>query len=141
MAVISPWTVGYPLALVPALVAGRTSESTLRAALPLLTLDACIPLGAMAAATPRSLRVRWPRSAREAARGLGGGVLMGIGIQLAHGCNIGGVFSALPSLSASAWLYLPSIVAGSWFGTRLLVNLEARARPRSQGEGKQRSRR
>jgi len=140
MAVISPWTVGYPLALVPGLVARRASQSTLRAALPLLALDACIPLGAMAAATPRFLRVRWPRSAYEAARGLGGGVLMGVGIQLAHGCNIGGVFSAFPSLSASAWLYLPSIVAGSWLGTRLLVSLEARVRPRSRRERRQRSR-
>lgn len=127
MAAIAPWTVGYPLALAPAMVAGGASESAVRAALPLLALDACIPLGAMAAGA-RSLRLRWPRTPGQAAVGFVGGGLMGMGIQLAHGCNIGGVFSALPSLSAGSWLYLPSIVVGSWVGTRVLVNLETRKR-------------
>lgn len=136
MAAMSPWTVGYPLALVPTLVAGRAAESSLHAALPLLALNACIALGAMAAASSRGLRVRLPRTGAEAARGLVGGALMGMGIELAHGCNIGGLFSALPSLSASAWLYLPSVLAGSWFGTRVLANLERRGAPRRHCSGR-----
>jgi hypothetical protein len=121
LALASPWTVGYPLALVPSLWSRHASGTDVRGALPLLVLDTCMVAGALvAAAAQGGLRLRWPRRFGEAFRALAGGVLMGFGIKLAHGCNVGGILSALPSLSLSAWLYLPSMLLGAWFGVKLI---------------------
>ena len=51
---------------------------------------------------------------------LGGGVLMGWGIQTAYGCGIGGAFSALASLSVSAWLFFPALLLGTWLGAQVI---------------------
>ncbi len=121
MATLMPWTVGYPLTLVPALLSGGPSGASVRAALPLLALDGCIVLGAvLAGATSGDLHLRWPRRPLQALHGLGGGLLMGWGIQTAHACNIGGVFSAIPSLSLSGWLYLAAIIFGAWLGMKIV---------------------
>ncbi len=121
MAAVMPWTVGYPLTLVPGVLSGGPSQATVRAALPLLALDGCMVLGALVAgAVGRGLSFRWPRRRVEVINGLGGGILMGWGIQTAHGCNIGGVFSAIPSLSVSGWLYLPAILFGAWLGVKII---------------------
>ena len=124
MAAVTPWSVGYPLALVPSLSSGGASESAVRAALPLLILDCFLVLGALASgAFAGGVRLRWPRRSREMVTALAGGVLMGCGIQTAFGCNIGGIFSAIPSLSLSGWLYLPAMLFGAWVGTKVVSRI------------------
>jgi uncharacterized membrane protein YedE/YeeE len=124
MAAATPWTVAYPLALIPPAMSGTLSPGDTRAALPLLVLDGGLILGALLArATGERYRLRWPRRTREVVTALAGGVLMGWGIQLARGCSIGGGFSALPSLSASAWVFLPCLFLGAWVGARVVRRL------------------
>jgi hypothetical protein len=120
MAWHQPWTVAYPLGVVVSAASG-TAGFSLHHAMPLLTLDLGVVLGAAGSAlAARDLRLRWPRQRGQVLLSLGGGVLMGWGVQLAHGCNIGGLFSALPSLSLSAWLFLPGLFAGAWLGSLIL---------------------
>ncbi len=52
-----------------------------------------------------------------------GGWLMGYGARVAIGCNIGGLYSAIASLSLSGWLYLPFIALGIFIGSKTLVSL------------------
>ena len=121
MAVQTPWTVAYPLGLIPPAMSGALSPRDLSQALPLLVLDGGMVLGALLARTARErYRLRWPRRTREVATALTGGILMGWGIQLARGCAIGGGFSAIPSLSASGWIFLPCLFLGAWAGSRLV---------------------
>ena len=124
LATVGPWTVGYPLALIPSLFAGGHSHGSLQNALPLLVLDGGLLLGAvLSAALAGGLRFRWPRQSRDLAMALAGGVLMGWGIQTAHACNIGGILSAIPSLSLSGWVFLPSVLFGAWLGAKLFARL------------------
>lgn len=124
MAAASAWTVGYPLTLVPSIASGRSPQTVAQTALPLLVLDGCMALGALlAAALGGGLRLRWPRRAIDVVTGLAGGLLMGWGISMAHGCNVGGVLSAIPSLSLGGWLFLPAMLAGAWVGTRVISRL------------------
>jgi len=44
-------------------------------------------------------------------------------IRSAHACNIGGVFSAIPSLALSGWLYLVGLLPGAWLGTKVVARL------------------
>jgi len=123
-ATLSPWTVGYPLTLVPSLASGGPSRAVVEAALPLLALDGCMALGPLvAAALGGGLRLRWPRRVGDVIASFAGGLLMGWGIGMAHGCNVGGVLSAIPSLSLGGWLFLPAMLGGAWAGTRLVSKL------------------
>jgi hypothetical protein len=120
-ALASPWTIAYPLALAASLLSGGPSVTALQQASPLLALDVGLVAGAFLSSALRDgFRLRWPRGRKQVIIALAGGVLMGWGVQLARGCAIGGVFSALPSLSLSAWLYLPGLLMGSWAGVRLI---------------------
>jgi len=124
MAAATPWTVAYPLGLVPGAMAGTLSHSAVSQALPLLVLDGGLALGALlATATGERYRLRWPRRAKDVLAALVGGALMGWGIQLARGCSIGGGFSALPSLSASGWIFFPCLFLGAWIGARVMRRL------------------
>lgn len=121
MVTYQPWTVAYPLGLVSAAVGGSLTGTSLRHAAPLLAVDVGMVLGALlTAARARSLRFRWPRQTRQVVLSLAGGVMMAWGVQLAHGCSIGGAFSAVPSLSLSAWLFVPALALGWWLGAGVL---------------------
>lgn len=50
-----------------------------------------------------------------------GGLLMGIGARLSYGCNIGGLFSALPAFSLHGWLFWIALFGGAILGSKLLV--------------------
>jgi uncharacterized membrane protein YedE/YeeE len=50
-----------------------------------------------------------------------GGLLMGIGANLAFGCNIGGFFSAVAALSLSGFAMMLGLGLGSYLGLRYLV--------------------
>jgi hypothetical protein len=121
MALVAPWTVSYPLAL----VWSGTSSETLRWAIPLAALDVGIVAGALVSgAAGDGVRLRVPRRRKDVLLAVLGGLLMGWGVRLAGSCNIGGIFSALPSLSLSAWLFLPAVVVGARAGARLVQRLE-----------------
>jgi uncharacterized membrane protein YedE/YeeE len=129
MALHAPWTVAYPLGVVASAASGSAGLpaggmegfSLHHPAVPLIALDLGVVVGAAASAlVARDLRLRWPRQRRQVGLSLAGGMLMGWGVQLAQGCNIGGLFSALPSLSVSAWLFLPGLVFGAWLGSLLV---------------------
>ncbi len=118
MAAYLPWTVAYPLGVVASASEGRLEPTLLSRAMPLFILDVGVVLGALASAIrAQDFRFRWPRQRRQVVLSLAGGLLMGWGVQLARACNIGGIFSALPSLSISAWLFIPALLLGAWLGS------------------------
>jgi uncharacterized protein len=66
-------------------------------------------------------RVKRLKAKRQAAAAILGGLLMGFGARLAFGCNIGDLFTGLPSMSLHGWVFLPGIFAGAALGSKLLV--------------------
>lgn len=62
----------------------------------------------------------------ELAKGLFGGVLMGVGAVLAMGCNIGGFYSALSAFSLSGLTMMVGLLFGAYLGARYLVWESAR---------------
>ena len=122
MAVATPWTAGYALAALPSAVASEHSPAVLPMLPALLALNGGVVLGAMASAVmAREFRLRRPRRSRDIARALLGGMLMGMGIKLGFGCALGGFFSAIPSFTLGAWVYLPGFLAGAWAGVRIVM--------------------
>jgi uncharacterized protein len=88
-----------------------------------------LALGVLAGAR---LAVRGPLRMPDpahAGRALGGGLLMGIGGNLAHGCNIGHGLTGLPLLSLGSALAVASMAAGSLVTWRVVL----RARPALRG--------
>ena len=57
----------------------------------------------------------------ELVKGGVGGLLMGLGANLAFGCNIGGFFSALAALSMSGIVMMLGLGIGSYLGLRYLL--------------------
>lgn len=52
-----------------------------------------------------------------------GGVAMGYGARLAMGCNIGGFFSAVPSLALNGWVFGLGLFVGAWIGVQIIRRL------------------
>jgi uncharacterized protein len=75
-------------------------------------------LGGAALAGPRRLRV--PDAAR-AARAVAGGVLMGAGGSIAHGCNIGHGVTGVPLLSLGSMVAIAAMAAGALLTWRLVL--------------------
>ena len=82
-------------------------------------------LAGAALAGPR--RLRRPDAAR-AARALAGGLLMGAGGSIAHGCNIGHGLTGVPLLSLGSLLATAAMAAGALLTWRLVVSRSARLR-------------
>ena len=123
-AVATPWTVAYPLGLVPPALSGHLTAGELQSALPLGLLDLGLVVGAaLSLAAGEKFRLKWPRRGKEIAITLAGGILMGWGIQLGRGCSIGGAFSALASLSVSGWIFFPCLLFGAWLGAHVMRRL------------------
>ena len=123
MAVVTPWTVTYPLGVVHAAAAHELSATALHRAAPFIALDLGLILGSLMASARNGLRMKVPRRLRAVATALTGGALMAWGVQLAKGCSIGGVFSAVPSLSIGGWLFFPSLFLGAWIGSQVVRRL------------------
>jgi hypothetical protein len=64
-------------------------------------------------------RLRRLKNTRLAVAAILGGLLMGVGSNLSMGCNIGGLFNGMASLSLHGWIYLFSLYGGAVVGTRL----------------------
>ena len=92
-------------------------------------------LGAFAAALlSKQFGIRIP-PLREAAKGFIGGVLMGIGANLAKGCTIGGFYSSIAALSASGLYMMLGLLIGTIAGLKLLM-LEKKVIKKPAGGGK-----
>jgi uncharacterized protein len=94
-----------------------------------LPFQAYLALGVLAGAAlagPRRLSL--PDAAR-AMRAFAGGLLMGVGGSVAHGCNIGHGITGIPLLSLGSLLALASMAAGALATWRLLLA----SRPRLRG--------
>src|SRR5215470_5981878 len=84
-------------------------------------VDLGVLLGGLTAALlAREFAVRVPPRG-EAVKGLGGGLLMGIGAILAFGCNIGGFFSAVSALSLAGFGMMVGLGLGAFVGLRYLL--------------------
>jgi len=87
-----------------------------------------LALGVLAgAALSGRRRLRIPDTAR-AARALAGGLLMGVGGSIAHGCNIGHGLTGLPLLSLGSLLATAAMAAGALLTWRLVLEPSQRLR-------------
>jgi len=86
-----------------------------------LSLEPFLALGVvLGAACAMRGRLRLPDRAR-AVRALGGGVLMGVGGNLAHGCNIGNGLTGVPLLSLGSMLATGAMALGAAATWRLAI--------------------
>ncbi|MBI3826665.1 MAG: YeeE/YedE family protein [Candidatus Rokubacteria bacterium] len=76
--------------------------------------------GCAAALLSRQFALRLPPRG-ELVKALAGGALMGVGSQLAFGCNIGGFLSATSALSLAGLAMMLGLAAGAFAGIRYLV--------------------
>jgi hypothetical protein len=84
--------------------------------------NAGIVAGALLAALLASqFRAKRLKSRRQVVAAVVGGLVMGIGARLAFGCNIGDMFTGLPSMSLHGWVFMVSIFLGAAAGSKLLV--------------------
>jgi uncharacterized protein len=85
-------------------------------------LDLGVVVGALLSVLLASqARIKKVRSWRQVVAALLGGFLMGFGARLSFGCNIGALFTGLPSLSLQGWVFMVFIFLGAAAGSRLLV--------------------
>lgn len=66
-------------------------------------------------------RIRKVKSKKQFLLAAIGGLLMGYGARIAQGCNIGGLFSSIASLSLSGWIFGFAVVIGAIIGSRIIV--------------------
>jgi uncharacterized membrane protein YedE/YeeE len=84
-------------------------------------LNLGVLLGGLAAALlSREFAIRVPPRG-ELVKGVGGGLLMGVGAMLAFGCNVGGFFSAVSALSLSGFGMMLGLGLGAFLGLRYLL--------------------
>lgn len=108
---------GYGLGFVGAAEGTRAAVEAGRA----LPFQLWLALGVIAGgAALGDRRLRMPDAARSA-RAAAGGVLMGAGGSIAHGCNIGHGLTGLPLLSLGSLLATASMAAGALLTWRLLL--------------------
>ncbi|MDR3494977.1 MAG: YeeE/YedE thiosulfate transporter family protein [Ancalomicrobiaceae bacterium] len=87
-------------------------------------VDLGLIFGALASALLASqFKIKAIKSGRQATAAILGGLLMGFGARLSFGCNIGALFSGLPSMSLHGWVFMLFIFIGAIIGSKLLVTL------------------
>ena len=64
-------------------------------------------------------KIRFPKRKIRLVEGFVGGLIMGVGAMLAPGCNIGGYFSAIGSLSLSGFVMFFALGTGAYTGVLL----------------------
>lgn len=90
---------------------------------------------ALGAALSGRRRLRVPDAAR-AIRALAGGLLMGVGGSLAHGCNIGHGVTGLPLLSLGSLLAILAMAAGALVTWRFVLEPSRRVRGSERSAGR-----
>ena len=68
-------------------------------------------------------KLRFPPTPVRYLQGFAGGIIMGYGAGLALGCTIGALFSAIPSLSLSGWVFAIALSFGAFMGTKIVERL------------------
>lgn len=68
----------------------------------------------------RNFKLRRPR-AKIAARSFGGGLLMGLGVALTHGCNLLHILGGTPLLVPASILASAAIIVGAYICLRLML--------------------
>ena len=68
-------------------------------------------------------KLRIPPTPVRYIQGLGGGIFMGYGSGLAIGCTIGALFSSIPSLSLSGWVFGLALTIGAFIGTKIIKKM------------------
>jgi uncharacterized membrane protein YedE/YeeE len=83
-------------------------------------MDFGILLGALSAAgLAGRFAPSWRLPPRSLAAAVLGGLLLGYGARIAHGCNIGAYFSGIASTSLHGWAWFVAAFAGNAVGVRL----------------------
>ncbi len=81
-------------------------------------------LGAfIAASMAGEFKLRFARQPKRYLQALLGGVLMGYAASLALGCTFGAFFSAVPSLALNAWVFGIGLLAGAFFGVKVIKRI------------------
>jgi len=121
-----PWTVDAGVRLWGSwLLAILGVRLTGELASPLLDSTSILNMGLLGGAfvgalLSKEFAIRIPR--REGAmRGLGGGLLMGVGAAVTPGCNIGGFFTPFIAMSASGIGMMIGLIVGSYAGAKVLL--------------------
>ena len=66
-------------------------------------------------------KIRGIKSSRQVWAAVLGGLLMGIGARISPGCNIGAMFSSIPAMSLSGWIFLVFVFLGASVGGKILT--------------------
>jgi uncharacterized membrane protein YedE/YeeE len=66
-------------------------------------------------------KIRGIKSPRQVWAAVLGGLLMGIGARINPGCNIGAMFSSIPAMSVSGWIFLVFVFLGASVGGKILT--------------------
>ena len=66
-------------------------------------------------------KIKKIKSIRQVVAAVLGGLLMGYGARMAHGCNIGALYSGIASLSLSGWIFAAFLMVGAFIGSKLLA--------------------
>lgn len=74
---------------------------------------------ALAATLAGTFRPGWRIGARPLLAAMLGGLMMGYGARLAHGCNVGAFFSGVASTSLHGWAWIAMALPGTAVGLRL----------------------
>lgn len=87
-------------------------------------IDIGLIFGALTATLLASqFKIKAIKSSRQALAAILGGLLMGFGARLSFGCNIGALFSGIPSMSLHGWVFMIFIFLGAMIGSKLLVSV------------------
>jgi uncharacterized membrane protein YedE/YeeE len=85
-------------------------------------IDIGLIFGAFAATLLASqFKIKNVKSSRQVWGAILGGLLMGVGARMSFGCNIGALFSGVPSMSLHGWVFMVFIFLGAILGSKLLV--------------------
>lgn len=66
-------------------------------------------------------KIKKIKAMRQVVAAILGGLLMGYGARMAHGCNIGALFTAISSMSLSGWVFAVFLLIGAFIGSKLLA--------------------
>lgn len=85
-------------------------------------LNIAVMMGALFSALASS-EFKWRRikNSKQLVAGVSGGFLMGYGARISFGCNIGAVFSGIPSFSVHGWIFWAFLAIGAYLGSKLLM--------------------
>ncbi|MDR7416220.1 MAG: YeeE/YedE family protein [Armatimonadota bacterium] len=121
------WVVGTAEAGVRELPWARYWGMRIPALDPGFHLDAGLILGALTGALAAGEFVGFrPWRARDAAVGFLGGLVMGVAVWVAIGCNVSGFWSAVATLRVDGWIYALGLYLGARTGLRATAFLVGR---------------